>query len=111
MKYDSISGALYTPSDGRAEPGRATSAIAAAAAANGATLIENCAVRCIEQAGGNVSAVVTENGTIETSSVLLAAGAWTSLLAGALGVNVPQFKLKGTVARTAPGAQVTAGAA
>ena len=102
-------GALYTPGDGRAEPGRAVPALARAALASGAQVIEQCAVRGVESQGGRVSAVVTERGTINTSQVVCAAGAWTSLFAGAHGITVPQLKIKGTVARTAPAEKVTDG--
>lgn len=95
-------GALYTPSDGRAEPHKATAAIARAAARSGATLLTSCAVRGIETSAGQVAAVVTEHGPIRTSVVLCAAGAWTSMFCRSLGVSVPQLKVRGTVARTAP---------
>ncbi len=95
-------GALYTPTDGRAEPQKAAPAIARAAARSGASVLTSCAVRGIETSGGRVSAVVTEHGRIETAVVLCAAGAWTSLFCGSLGLNVPQLRVRGTVARTAP---------
>src|SRR5438045_1853920 len=38
-------GALYTPSDGKAEPQMAAPAIAAAARRHGAAIVQNCAVR------------------------------------------------------------------
>ena len=95
-------GAMYTPSDGRAEPHKATAAIARAAARSGATVLTSCAVRGIETSAGQIAAVVTEHGTIRTSTVLCAAGAWTSLFCRSLGVSVPQLKVRGTVARTAP---------
>ncbi|MGB5722119.1 MAG: FAD-binding oxidoreductase [Woeseiaceae bacterium] len=103
------SGALYTESDGRAEPHKAAPAIARAAERCGASVLSSCAVRGIETSGGRVSAVVTEHGTIETSVVLCAAGAWTSLFCGSLGINVPQLKVRGTVARTAPAENVLNG--
>ena len=96
------SGAVYTASDGRAEPHKAALAIARAAEREGASVLTSCAVRGLETSGGAVSAVVTEHGSIKTSMVLCAAGAWTSLFCGSLGVAVPQLKLRGTVARTAP---------
>jgi len=94
-------GAIYTESDGRAEPHKATPAIARAAQASGATLLTACAVRGLETSGGAVSGVVTEHGTIKTSTVLCAAGAWTSLFCRSLGIDVPQLRVRGTVARTA----------
>ena len=95
-------GALYTASDGRAEPHKATPALARAAAREGAAILTACAVRGIETSAGRVSAVVTERGTIRTSTVLCAGGAWTSMFCRSLGIKVPQLRVRGTVARTAP---------
>ncbi|RZV39062.1 MAG: FAD-binding oxidoreductase [Chromatiales bacterium] len=95
-------GAVYTESDGRAEPHKAAPAIARAAQRAGATILTSCAVRGIETSGGAVSAVVTEHGTISAPTVLCAAGAWSSMFCRSLGVGVPQLKVRGTVARTAP---------
>lgn len=94
-------GAMVTMSDGRAEPHKAAPAIARAAGRSGATVLPGCAVRGIETSGGSVSAVVTEHGTIRTSTVLCAAGAWTSMFCRSLGIDVPQLRVRGTVARTA----------
>ena len=76
---------------------------------SGATILTSCAVRGIETEAGNVSAVVTEHGTIRTSTVLCAAGAWTSMFCRSLGIDLPQLKVKGTVARTAPGPKILDG--
>ena len=95
-------GALYTASDGRAEPHKATPALARAAAREGAAMLAPCAVRGIETSAGRVSAVVTEHGTIRTSTVLCATGAWTSMFCRSLGIRLPQLRVRGTVARTAP---------
>ena len=98
----SWAGAIYTESDGRAEPHMAAPAFARAAQRAGASVLTSCAVRGLETSGGAVSAVVTEHGVIRTSVVLCAAGAWTSLFCRSLGIAVPQLKVRGTVARTAP---------
>jgi glycine/D-amino acid oxidase-like deaminating enzyme len=102
-------GAVYTASDGRAEPHKATPAIARAAAARGATILTACAVRGIETTAGQVSAVVTEHGRIRTSTVLCAAGAWTSMFCRSLGIAVPQLRVQGNVLRTAPAPAVLNG--
>lgn len=94
--------ALYTPSDGNAEPELATSAIADAAQRAGAMVIEQCAVRGIEMSAGAVSGVVTERGALRCSQVVLAAGAWSSLFCDNLGLRFPQLKILGSVMRTAP---------
>ncbi len=103
------SGALYTASDGCAEPHKATPAIARVASRLGATILTGCAVRGIETEAGKVSSVVTEHGTIKTSTVLCAAGAWSSMFCRSLGITLPQLKVRGTVARTAPGPKILDG--
>ena len=95
-------GALFTPSDGRAEPQKAGPAIARAARRLGAHVFTDCAVRTIERQGGRVSGVVTEKGRIRTGSVVLAGGAWSSLFAGNLGIRLPQLSVINSVMRTAP---------
>jgi glycine/D-amino acid oxidase-like deaminating enzyme len=95
-------GALYTRSDGRAEPQRAAPAIAEMARRHGAAIMTRCAVRGIETEAGRVSAVVTEKGRIVCSSAVLAGGAWSRLFCGNLGVALPQLKVLASVMRTEP---------
>jgi glycine/D-amino acid oxidase-like deaminating enzyme len=94
--------ALYTASDGCAEPQRATPAIANAAMTQGAMVLENCAVRGIETEAGRVAGVVTERGSIRCSQVVLAGGAWSGLFCGNLGIRFPQLHVLGCVLRTEP---------
>lgn len=103
---DGFSAALHTPSDGRAEPWKAAPAIARAAIRAGAHIFTGCAVRDVERSAGRVSGVVTEHGRIGCSSVVLAGGAWSRLFAGNLGLDFPQLKVLGTVARSSPVAGV-----
>lgn len=102
-------GGLYTASDGRAEPHKAAPAIARAAERAGATVLSACAVRGLETSAGGISAVVTEHGRIKTSTVLCAAGAWSSMFCRSIGISLPQLKVRGTVTRTAPGPDVLNG--
>lgn len=99
---DAFSSGLYTATDGRAEPFKATPAIALAAARAGAHVLTNCAVRGVETAGGRVAGVVTERGAIRCASVVLAGGAWSRLFAGNLDIDFPQLKILGSVARIGP---------
>lgn len=91
--------AFHTANDGRAEPSMAVPAIARAAQARGVTLHEGCAVRDIETEAGRVSGVVTEKGVIRCSAVVVAAGVWSRLFLGNLGVRFPQLKIMGTAFR------------
>jgi len=93
-------GALYTASDGKAEPQLAAPAIAAAARRHGATVLQGCAVRGVETASGRVAGIVTEKGRIACNAVVLAGGAWSRLFCGNLGVELPQLKVLGSVMRT-----------
>ncbi len=96
----SYPGSLHTASDMRAEPWVAVPALAGIAVRDGATLVENCAVRRIERTGGQVTGVITEAGRIRTSRVVVAGGAWSSLLLRRLGVNIPQLSVRASVAAT-----------
>lgn len=91
--------ALYTHNDGRAEPGEATPAIAKAAQNNGATILENCAVRGLDYSGGRISGVVTEIGLVKTSSVIVATGAWSRIFLQNSKIRFPQLRVIGTAAR------------
>ncbi len=102
-------GATYTASDGRAEPWLAVPALARGAQRLGAVIREDCAVRALDLSAGRVSGVVTEHRRITAQAVLVAAGAWSSLLLRNHGVRLPQLTVRATVARTAPGPLVFAG--
>lgn len=95
-------GGIYTASDGRAEPTLASSAIASAAIAKGAVIVEHCAVRTLSMSAGRVSGVVTERGEIRCEQVLLAGGLWSRRFLGNLGVSLPTLPLVASVFRTAP---------
>ena len=97
-------GGLLTPSDGRAEPHKAAPAIARAAARAGADILTGCAVRGLDIEAGRVAGVVTEHGRIRADRVLCAGGAWAATFCRSLGVPLPQLRVRGTVARTAPAA-------
>lgn len=95
-------GALHTPSDLRAEPWVAVPALAEIAAREGVTIIERCAVRCLDLRAGAVGGVVTERGRIAAPRVVLAGGAWSSLFLQNHGLRLPQLSVRSQVAATAP---------
>lgn len=95
-------GGILTASDGRAEPTLASSAIARAAIAKGAIIVEHCAVRSLVTAGGKVSGLVTERGEIACDQVLLAGGLGSRRFLGNLGVFLPTLPLICSVLRSAP---------
>lgn len=104
-------GALHTASDMKGEPWQAVPELARLAVAEGVTIREGCAVRCLDMAAGRVAGVVTERGRIAAPDVVLAAGAWSALFLGNHGVSLPQLSVRATVLATQPCAEVHAGAA
>jgi len=102
-------GGSYTPSDARAEAWQAIPALAELAQSEGASIIENCAVRLLDIEGGAIKAVVTEKGKIACEQVVLAAGAWSGVFARRHGVNIPQLSVRSTVCQTEPLPEVYAG--
>jgi glycine/D-amino acid oxidase-like deaminating enzyme len=99
-------GGLYTPSDGHAEPRKATWALANAARRRGAALFERVGVESVETQGGAVSGVVTEAGPVRARTVVCAAGAWSARLRP-LRLRLPQRWVRNTVARTTPAPPLT----
>lgn len=102
-------GALFTPSDARAEPWQAVPLLAEGAQARGAVIVENCAVRRLDVQAGRVAGVFTEQGRIGCDQVVVAGGAWSSLFLRAEGVDIPQLAVLASVAATEPMAEVFAG--
>lgn len=95
-------GGIFTPSDGRAEPTLASSAIAKAAMAKGAIIIENCAVRKLVLTAGKVSGVYTEKGEIRCDQALLTGGLWSRKFLANHGVELLTLPLICSVLRTKP---------
>jgi glycine/D-amino acid oxidase-like deaminating enzyme len=104
-------GGLFTASDARAEPWVALPAIVEGAVRRGVTVVEGCAVRALDRAGGRVAGVITEKGRIACDQVVLAGGAWSALFARAEGVSLPQLAVLASVAATEAMPEICPGAA
>ena len=95
-------GALYCPTDGKAEPFIAAPTIARCAQSKGAVILTQTAALGLDVSAGRVSGVLTEKGLIRTDAVLLAAGAWSRLFCTHEQLVLPQLKVRSSVLRTAP---------
>lgn len=104
-------GALHTPSDAQAEPWQAVPALARAAAEDGVTIRENCAVRGLQLSAGRVAGIETEAGPVRCERVILAGGAWSSLFLRAHGLSLPQLSVTSSVSVTGPLPELLPGAA
>lgn len=95
-------GGIVSPTDAIADPAAAAPGIACAAQQLGATIHQFCAVRGLERRAGEISAVITEQGRIETRRVVLAGGAWSSSFCRQLGISMPQSAVRSSILSIAP---------
>lgn len=102
-------GGVWSPTDGRAEPGKAAPAIAEGARRNGVHLHQTCAVRGLDISAGRVAGVWTERGLVKASTVVCAGGAWNSRLCRLYGIDLPVVNIVGTAMRTSVAPEVISG--
>lgn len=105
-----VVGAMYTPSDGKAEPARATRAFFDAALELGVTVSFGEPVSRIEVSAGKVSGVQIGDRLHRAGMVITAAGAGSAALLRKVGLDLPQEFIRATVARTLarPGERIAA---
>ena len=84
-----VLGAQFVPTDGHIDPTGLTSSFAAGAKAAGARVRTGVRVEEISVAGGRVTGVVTDHGTIEAEVVVNAGGIWANELGRLAGVEIP----------------------
>ncbi|TDD83258.1 FAD-binding oxidoreductase [Saccharopolyspora karakumensis] len=94
--------AAYSPTDGHCTPEGVVGGYARAAREHGAVLRRRVEVTGIETSGGEISAVRTDAGTVRTSTVVCAAGAWSAAVGEFAGVELPVRPLRRQVLVTEP---------
>lgn len=95
-----VRGGMFTASDGRAEPGRATRAFYEAALEAGVQVIQGQGVTAFDRSGGRITGVWTGTVLHRADTVLCAAGTGSGRLLRKLGYDLPQERIRATVART-----------
>jgi len=95
-----VVGAMYTPSDGKAEPARATRAFFDAALAAGVAFAFGEPVTRMATSAGKISGVQVRDRLYRASTVITAAGAGSAALLRKAGLDLPQEFVRATVART-----------
>ncbi len=89
MRTDDLVGAVWIPSDGKANPADVTQALARGARAGGAGLREKITVTGVRVERGAVAGVETSEGPIATGILVNCAGMWARELGRMSGVTVP----------------------
>lgn len=95
-----VLGAMYTPSDGCAEPARATRAFFEAALDAGLTVSLGEPATQIDTSGGKVSGVWVGGRLHRARTVICAAGTGSTALLRGVGLDLPQERIRATVTRT-----------
>jgi glycine cleavage system aminomethyltransferase T/glycine/D-amino acid oxidase-like deaminating enzyme len=88
-RTDDVLSAFYVADEGRADPVGVATSLAKGARQLGATVIEGVAATGVKTRDGRVTAVLTEQGEIETEVVVNAAGMWARQFGALAGVHVP----------------------
>ncbi len=84
-----MTGGVWIPSDGKADPANIALALAKGARQRGVKIFENVAVTGITTTHGAASGVVTDHGAIAAEYVVNCAGLWARDVGLMAGVNVP----------------------
>ena len=88
-RTDDVLSAFYVADEGRADPVGVATSLAKGASQLGATVIEGIAATGVRTQRGRVTALLTEQGDIETEVVVNAAGMWARQFGALAGVHVP----------------------
>lgn len=89
LDVNGVTAVAYEPRSGYADPYAVTTTYARAARELGATVQMGAEVRSVQVENGRVTGVVTNEGTVATNTVVVAAGPWSPPLLGPLGFDIP----------------------
>ncbi len=93
-------GAAWTPRDGHARPRAAVAAMVGQATRGGATVVDRCSVTGIDVSRSEITGVRTDAGTVATSTVVCAAGAWSRRIGAMAGVDLEVEPVKRQIVLT-----------
>jgi sarcosine oxidase subunit beta len=102
-------GATYSSQDGHVNPFKLTLGFVQAAKKRGAQFLIDTEVTAFKTEGNTVKGIKTSKGDIDAAVVILAAGAWSPLLASGLGLHLPIKPRRGQIVITEPVAPYIAG--
>ena len=99
---EGVLAATYCPLDGHASPEAVVQGYAAGARSHGASILTGCAVAHVRDEDGEIRCVETSLGTIDTGTLVCAAGVWSPAIARSVDVELPVQPYLREVGFTAP---------
>jgi sarcosine oxidase subunit beta len=99
---EGVLAATFCPLAGHASPEAVVHGYAAGARAHGASILTGCTVTAVLHDGAEVQGVETPLGTIETATVVCAAGVWSPEIARSTGIELPVVPYLREVGFTGP---------
>ncbi len=99
---DDLVGATYHARDGYCSPEGVVQGYARGAREHGATVCTGVDVSAVTVSGGELTGVVTDRGTVETGTVVCAAGPWSRTVGATAGFELPVDPLRRQILVTEP---------
>jgi sarcosine oxidase, subunit beta len=97
-----LSGSLFYPLGGHANPVKTTRVFASEAKQNGAHILTDHNVSSIQYFENGSYKVVTSKGIFQTQTLVLAAGPWCRPIGSMLNLSIPVFSVRGQMWSTSP---------
>lgn len=102
IETEGLLAAAWSPHDGHCTPESVVLGYAGAARRAGARLVRGCSVTDIATDGTAITAVHTSQGTIQSDTVICAAGAWSQRIGEMAGVDLPVEPVRRQILTTEP---------
>ena len=102
LSEEGVLGCSFTPNDGHCTPEAVVLGYVGGARKFGAVVKTGVRVIGVEESGGEIKAVSTSAGRIETNSVINCAGAWSPQIAQMVGLDLPVTPYRRELAITEP---------
>jgi sarcosine oxidase subunit beta len=102
VELTGIIGGTWCPRDGLVDPHGLLQGYVSNARRLGVTLLTDTRAVAVETTSGRISRVVTNNGSIATPAVVIAAGPWSAQVGAMVDIDLPIQPIRRQIAVTAP---------
>ena len=91
IEVDDVTGAVWSPADGRVNPSDVALALSKGARARGVRIFENTRVTGLQKTSGRISGVEVGEHVIQAEEVVIACGLWSREVAAMAGAHMPLY--------------------